>query len=332
MLIPSRGPHPTLPRRARPSRIRGGSRVPAGLPEGTRVEGRLVLIPPGDSHKLRFDCRLAGGRSGLCWKEDLHRDFGCGVGPVTGAAGSDEMARSRWASPFPPQSRGPLDAHTIERPSPISRLSRPHTVHVPHTPPAVSRVGPSALRVAVPGRLPAVALAGWARATGVQAVEVVPGATTVLFEGVRGPRPADVAAERVVLRRGAGRGRTHRPRRSDLRRRRPRRRGRTLGHRAVGVADRLAGIELVSAFCGFAPGFAYLSGLPPELAVPRLETPRSEVPAGAVALADRWCGVYPTTSPGGWRLLGHTTATLWDVSSDRPALLAPGTRVRLVPT
>ena len=95
-----------------------------------------------------------------------------------------------------------------------------------------------------------------------------------------------------------------------------------------GVAARLGELELVSAFCGFAPGFAYLSGLPAELAVPRLDSPRSAVPAGSVALADTWCGVYPTASPGGWRLLGHTTLTLWDANQAEPALLAPGTRVR----
>jgi allophanate hydrolase subunit 1 len=49
-----------------------------------------------------------------------------------------------------------------------------------------------------------------------------------------------------------------------------------------------------------------------------------------VALAGRWCGIYPTESPGGWRIIGRTDATLWDVDRDPPALLAPGTRVRFV--
>ncbi len=96
------------------------------------------------------------------------------------------------------------------------------------------------------------------------------------------------------------------------------------------VVARHTRLELVSVFCGFAPGFAYLSGLPREWAVPRLDSPRSRVPVGSVALADTWCGVYPTASPGGWRLLGRTDATLWDVHRDPPALLAPGTRVRFV--
>ena len=54
------------------------------------------------------------------------------------------------------------------------------------------------------------------------------------------------------------------------------------------------------------------------------------MPAGSVAVADTWCGVYPTASPGGWRLLGRTRTPLWDVDRDPPALLAPGTRVRFV--
>jgi len=84
--------------------------------------------------------------------------------------------------------------------------------------------------------------------------------------------------------------------------------------------------EFVAAFCGFSPGFAYLSGL--ETDVRRLPTPRTRVPAGSVALAGRWCGVYPTDSPGGWRIIGHTEVKLWTPAHDRPALLSPGTRVR----
>ena len=96
------------------------------------------------------------------------------------------------------------------------------------------------------------------------------------------------------------------------------------------VVARHTSIEFVSRFCGFAPGFAYLSGLPDDLAVPRLDSPRTSVPVGSVGLAGRWCGVYPTASPGGWRLLGRTDTTLWDATREPPALLAPGTRVRFV--
>lgn len=97
------------------------------------------------------------------------------------------------------------------------------------------------------------------------------------------------------------------------------------------VLRRLGAVEFRVAFCGFAPGFAYLTGLPEQWAVPRLATPRPRVPAGSVALAGTYAGIYPTESPGGWRLVGRTTLPLFDVYRDPPALLTPGTRVRLVP-
>jgi KipI family sensor histidine kinase inhibitor len=93
--------------------------------------------------------------------------------------------------------------------------------------------------------------------------------------------------------------------------------------------ETVARTEFTVAFCGFTPGFAYLTGLPSELAVPRLDTPRAKVPAGSVALADCYAGIYPTASPGGWRLIGSTDAVLFDPDRSPPALLAPGTRVRL---
>jgi len=82
------------------------------------------------------------------------------------------------------------------------------------------------------------------------------------------------------------------------------------------------------AFCGFMPGFAYLVGLPLSLWMPRRATPRTRVPAGSVAVADEYCGVYPRESPGGWHLLGTTDVHLWDETRDPPALLPPGTTVR----
>jgi KipI family sensor histidine kinase inhibitor len=97
------------------------------------------------------------------------------------------------------------------------------------------------------------------------------------------------------------------------------------------VVRRHAAAELVVAFCGFAPGFAYLTGLPAELQVPRRETPRTAVAAGSVGLAGEFTGVYPRRSPGGWQLIGRTDAQLWDADRDPPALLAPGTRVRFAP-
>ena len=95
------------------------------------------------------------------------------------------------------------------------------------------------------------------------------------------------------------------------------------------VARVHAGAEYRVAFCGFAPGFGYLTGLPRE--VPRRATPRTSVPAGSVALAGPYTGVYPRASPGGWQLIGTTDAVLWDHTRVPAALLAPGTRVRFTP-
>jgi KipI family sensor histidine kinase inhibitor len=81
-------------------------------------------------------------------------------------------------------------------------------------------------------------------------------------------------------------------------------------------------------FGGFAPGFAYLVGGDPRLAVPRRSEPRTKVPAGSVGLAGEFSGVYPRQSPGGWQLIGHTDAVLWDVDRPQPALLMPGIRVQ----
>ncbi len=89
--------------------------------------------------------------------------------------------------------------------------------------------------------------------------------------------------------------------------------------------------EFRVAFCGFAPGFAYLTGLGERYAVPRRATPRTAVPAGSVALAGEYTGVYPRSSPGGWQLIGTTDAPLWDPHREPAALLTPGTRVRFVP-
>ncbi|MCZ4552373.1 5-oxoprolinase subunit B family protein [Gordonia rubripertincta] len=82
------------------------------------------------------------------------------------------------------------------------------------------------------------------------------------------------------------------------------------------------------AFGGFAPGFAYLIGGDARLEVPRRDTSRTKVPAGAVGLAGEFSGIYPRSSPGGWQLLGHTDLPMWDVDRDPPALLQPGTRVQ----
>ena len=82
------------------------------------------------------------------------------------------------------------------------------------------------------------------------------------------------------------------------------------------------------AFGGFAPGFGYLVGTDSRLHVPRRTSPRTSVPAGSVGLAGEFSGIYPRPSPGGWQLIGHTDAQLWNLDRDPPALLRPGTEVR----
>ena len=189
-------------------------------------------------------------------------------------------------------------------------------------------VGRHAALVAVDDAAQALSLALWARSR-VAADDVVPAAETVLFDGVEDvaaladrlsgwtageSAPAGELVEVPVTYDGP-----------DL----------ELVAQAWGclrgeVAARHASREYVVAFCGFAPGFSYLTGDGGDPAVPRRATPRPTVPAGSVALAGPWTGVYPTTSPGGWQLIGTTDAVLWDQDRDPPALLPPGTRVRFV--
>ncbi len=88
--------------------------------------------------------------------------------------------------------------------------------------------------------------------------------------------------------------------------------------------------EYVVYFVGFATCFPYLGGLPRELATPRLAAPRRHVPAGSVAIAGEQAGIYPISSPGGWRLIGRTTLPLFDVNATPPPLLRMGDRVRFV--
>ncbi|MEV4196791.1 5-oxoprolinase subunit B family protein [Micromonospora globbae] len=165
------------------------------------------------------------------------------------------------------------------------------------------------------------------------ATEIVPAAATVLLDGV--PDPA--AAARLIATwtpraasAGGAAGLVEVPVTYD---------GADLpvvaqrwGTTVPAVVDRLARTEFRVAFCGFAPGFPYLTGLPADLALPRLPTPRPRVPAGSVALAGPYAGIYPSASPGGWLLVGRTGMVLFDVAGDPPARLTPGTRVRLVAT
>lgn len=188
-------------------------------------------------------------------------------------------------------------------------------------------VGRHAVLVEVRDATEAVSLAAWVRERHL-AADVVPGAETVLLDGLDDHTLDRLAATLAAWEpsRGAPGPLVEIPVTYD---------GPDLEHVAArwhcGVEDvgaRHRATSFVAAFCGFAPGFAYLSGL--EVEVARLGTPRTRVPAGSVALAGRWCGVYPTASPGGWRIIGHTDAALWDPSRARPALLSPGTRVRFV--
>ena len=102
----------------------------------------------------------------------------------------------------------------------------------------------------------------------------------------------------------------------------------TAGLSADEIVELHTGAEYTVDFCGFAPGFGYLSGLPEPLRQPRLESARSAVPAGSVGVADVYSCVYPRRSPGGWRLIGRTDVVMFDPAADPPARLSPGDRVR----
>jgi KipI family sensor histidine kinase inhibitor len=82
---------------------------------------------------------------------------------------------------------------------------------------------------------------------------------------------------------------------------------------------------------GFVPGWAYLGPLPDELVLPRRATPRTQVPAGSVAIAGQQTGVYPLDSPGGWNLIGRTSVRLFLPDSDPPSLFRTGDRVKFFP-
>lgn len=103
------------------------------------------------------------------------------------------------------------------------------------------------------------------------------------------------------------------------------------GLSAAQVVDRHSRPEYLVAMLGFSPGFPYLLGLDPGLAVPRLATPRVRVPAGSVGIGGNQTGVYPDEGPGGWRLIGRTPRRLFDARRDPPAQVLPGDRVRFVP-
>jgi KipI family sensor histidine kinase inhibitor len=106
--------------------------------------------------------------------------------------------------------------------------------------------------------------------------------------------------------------------------------GSLLGCDSEEVVRRHTGQQWTVAFCGFAPGFGYLTAAGGGWDVPRRSSPRTKVPPGAVALAGEFSGVYPRESPGGWQLIGHTEVVVFDVERDPAALLRPGMRARFV--
>lgn len=93
---------------------------------------------------------------------------------------------------------------------------------------------------------------------------------------------------------------------------------------------RHAAVTWQVAFCGFAPGFAYMTCSDPLFNVPRRASPRTRIPAGSVALAGQFCGIYPRATPGGWQLIGTTDVPMWDLGRNPPAFLQPGQRVQFV--
>ncbi|MFF0435697.1 allophanate hydrolase subunit 1 [Streptomyces sp. NPDC004327] len=158
--------------------------------------------------------------------------------------------------------------------------------------------------------------------------EIVPAARTVLLDGVAAPErlAAELRSWEVPEGRARVAASVELPVRYD---------GPDLAEVAAlwGVSTEAAArihaaTEFRVAFCGFAPGFGYLTGLGARYEVPRRATPRTAVPAGSVALAGPYTGVYPRSSPGGWQLIGTTDAALWDTAREPAALLSPGTRVR----
>jgi allophanate hydrolase subunit 1 len=88
--------------------------------------------------------------------------------------------------------------------------------------------------------------------------------------------------------------------------------------------------EYAVAFLGFQPGFPYLTGLPAALHAPRRKRPRIRVPAGSVAVGGTYTGIYPAEGPGGWQIIGRARTALFESGRQRPALMAPGDRVRFV--
>lgn len=105
----------------------------------------------------------------------------------------------------------------------------------------------------------------------------------------------------------------------------------TYHHLSVEEVIRIhSGVTYIVYMMGFTPGFPYMGKLDDAIVTPRLETPRTRVPAGTVAIAGSQTGIYPIDSPGGWQLIGHTSLQLFDPQADSPFLFSPGDEVRFV--
>ncbi|RJL09326.1 urea amidolyase family protein [Paracoccus siganidrum] len=165
--------------------------------------------------------------------------------------------------------------------------------------------------------------------------EIIPAARTLMIRTAPGI-PADAALAARILSRGAGAAaRRDSPAEiveiptiydgEDL--------DDVAAHLDLSTAEVIAAHQQATwqvAFCGFAPGFAYMTCDDPRFELPRRPAPRTRIPAGSVALAGRFCGVYPQETPGGWQLIGRTRVPMWDLDRDPPALLRPGLRARFL--
>ena len=212
----------------------------------------------------------------------------------------------------------------------IVGISRPGPAD-PHDHHEIRPYGERALLVDAPGDGAVLDLAAALAADPLYGVEeVVPGGASLLLRLSPGADPARIAAQVAAVRPPPGQRAPGKlveipvvydgPDLADV--------AELTGLSVPGIVRRHTGTELTVAMCGFAPGFAYLAGLTREMWVPRRDTPRSRVPAGAVGLANDRTGIYPRESPGGWQLIGRTDVVLWDLDRDPPALLRPGMRVR----
>ncbi|MFE5671081.1 allophanate hydrolase subunit 1 [Agromyces sp. NPDC056523] len=183
-----------------------------------------------------------------------------------------------------------------------------HDALVATAPDGVVELVPAARTLLValdPARLPLESAASWVRST------AVPDGAAAPAPGVRSrPEPVPVVVD--VDYRGDDLDGT----------------ARLLGVSVEHLVARHVDAAWRVAFIGFAPGFGYLVSEDWPFDVPRLDVPRTSVPAGAVGLAGGFSGAYPRSSPGGWRLIGRTEAALWDPDAEPPALLVPGRPVR----